>query len=218
MDQEMSGLGMLDLLVRPGFCVKDKKIIKCNSSAQALLLEPGMQVSELLSTGSAEYEEFSGGCLYLTLAVSGASWGASVTRMDDVDVFVLEQEADCAELQAMALAARELRAPLANVMTVAERLFPLDAQEEDPEIRRQVARLNRGLFQMLRMIGNMSDAGFYASAPTFALEIMDIREVAGEIFSQAAPLVERAGFPCILRISARAFTASLTGKSWSGQF
>ena len=193
MDQEMSGLGMLDLLVRPGFCVKDKKIIKCNPGAQALLLEPGTDISRLLSTGSEEYGEFTGGCLYLTLAIAGTFWGACVTRMEDVDVFVLEQEADGAELQAMALAARELRGPLTNVMTVAERLFPLDTPDEDPQIRQQVARLNRGLFQMLRMIGNMSDAGFYASAPTSNLELMDIREVAGEIFSQAVPLVEYGG-------------------------
>ena len=193
MDREMGCLGMLDLLVRPGFCVKNRQIIKCNPGAQALLLEPGMDITKLLSTGSAEYEELSGGCLYLTLSVSGESWGASVTRMDDMDVFVLEQEADGAELQAMALAAQELREPLANVMAVAERLFPLDAAEKDPHIRQQVARLNRGLFQMLRMIGNMSDAGFYASAPTFSLEIMDVREVAGEIFTQAAPLVEHGG-------------------------
>ena len=193
MDREMDSLGMLDLMVRPGFCVKDKKIVKCNAGAQALLFEPGMEITPLLATGAEEYEEFTGGQLYLMLHASGAQWSASVTRMADGDVFLLEQEADSAELQAMALAARELREPLTSVMTTAERLFPMTALEDDPNLRDQAARLNRGLYQMLRVIGNMSDAGYYASAPAAQLEAQDVTAVLAEIFSRAKDLAELGG-------------------------
>ena len=190
MDRETDSLGMLDLMVRPGFYVRDKKISKCNAGAQALLFAPGMEIIPLLSTGAEEYEEFSGGQLYLTLQVSGTQWSASVTRMEDGDVFLLEQEADSAELQAMALAARELRDPLASVMSTAQRLFPMRALEDDPALREQAARLNRGLYQMLRVIGNMSDAVFYASAPASMLETLDVTMVMAEIFSRAKDLAE----------------------------
>ena len=155
MEETLDALGMLDLMVRPGFCVKDNQIIKANEAAQALLLAPGMEIAELLRTGKEEYADFHSGCLYLTLDLVGESWGASVTAMGDTHVFLLEQERDQAELQAMALAARELREPLAKVMTTADRLFPMSALQDDPDIKEQVARMNRGLLQMLRVIGNL---------------------------------------------------------------
>ena len=174
MDQEMNALGMLDLMVRPGFCVKDGVIVKCNASARSTLLEAGMDLLPLLATGRTEYAEYTGGTLYLTLEISGARWGASVTRMGDVDVFLLEEEADRSELQAMALAARELRGPLAGIMTTADRLFPMEALEDDPQLREQAARLNRGLYQMLRIIGNMSDAESYTSPRHTQMETLEI--------------------------------------------
>ena len=105
MAQSNDIFGMLDLMDRPGFCVKDQKIVKVNSAAQLRMLTPGEDIAPLLHTGNAEYSEFTGGCLYLTLKIADQIWGASVTRMGDTDVFLLEQEEDQTELRAMALAA-----------------------------------------------------------------------------------------------------------------
>ena len=162
MVEQMDTMGMLDLMIRPGFCVKEGKIVKVNQAAQGYLLCAGMELQPLLLTGAAEYQEFTEGCLYLTLSLDGQALGASVTRMNGLDVFVLEQDADNQELRSMALAAKELREPLASIMITAGNLFPLSAAQEDPQIRDHAARLNRGLFQMLRVIGNMSDANRYA--------------------------------------------------------
>lgn len=192
MAQPNDTMGMLDLMVRPGFCVKGQTVVKVNQSAAALMLVPGDSVCSLLHTGHDEYAAFSGGCLYLTLKISDHIWGASVTRMDDFDVFLLEEEADQAELQAMALAATELRAPLTSVMTTADRLFPVAAQGDDPGVQETVAQLNRGLFQMLRIISNMSDANHYSTCPA-PTETLNIRAVLDEIFTGAAQLVSHAG-------------------------
>lgn len=193
MDHEMNALGMLDLMVRPGACVKNGKIIKCNSSARSVFLEEGMEITPLLATGDTEYAEFNGGTLYLTLEISGTQWGASVTRMGDVDVFLLEEESDRSELQAMALAARELRGPLAGIMTTADRLFPMEALEDDPKLREQAAKLNRGLYQMLRIIGNMSDAQSYSELRRTQMETLEVREFFGEIFGKNQALVAHTG-------------------------
>lgn len=193
MEQETNAMGMLDLMVRPGFCVKNNTIVKVNQAAQAHLISPGDDVSKLLHTGREEYADFTDGCLYLTLNLGGVQWGASVTRMEDFHVFILEQEADQAELQAMALAARELREPLTSVMTTADRLFPMVALEDDPGLREQVARLNRGLFQMLRVISNMSDANRCGTASASRQETMDICALLEEIFTKARDLVVHTG-------------------------
>ena len=199
MEQQTDAMGMLDLLSSPGFCVKDNIIVKANAQAKSLLIEEGVSVSPLLLTGGEEYAAFDGGCLYLTLDLSGQSFGTSVARMDGFDVFLLEQEDDQAELQAMALAARELREPLANVMATADRLFPLTALQDDPQTRDQVARLNRGLFQMLRVIGNMSDASRYSASPQGNQETRDICQLMGELFEKAEDLVAHTGLTLTFR-------------------
>ena len=111
MEEKKETVGMLDLMIRPVFCVKDQKIFKVNAAAHSLQLAAGMDIRPLLLTGREEYSTFTGGCLYLMLTLDGQPTGASVTRVEDMDVFLLEQDTNQAELQAMALAARELREP-----------------------------------------------------------------------------------------------------------
>ena len=193
MYQEPDALGMLDLMVSPGFCVTEKKIVKCNAAALGLLLREGMEIAPMLATGQAEYGEFDHGCLYLMLDVFGVRVGASVTRMGPYDVFILDEQPAQAELQAMALAARELREPLAGIMTTADRLFPMTALQDDPALREQVARMNRGLYQLLRIVGNMSDAGRYSTAAPAGQETIDITAFMQEIFSRSRELVSHAG-------------------------
>ena len=189
MDRESNTLGMLDLMVSPGFCVKDQRITKCNAGALGLLIREGMDIMPMIAAGQAEYAEFNRGCLYLMLEVSGILIGASVSRVGDEDVFILDEESEQAELQAMALAARELRKPLTGIMAAADRLFPMTALEQDPALREQAARINRGLYQMLRIIGNMSDAGRYTATAAPRLETVEITSFMQEIFDRAGELI-----------------------------
>ena len=193
MDQRIDAMEMLDLMVRPGFCVEDNRIVKANHSAVSCGIEPGADIRQFLLTGKTEYADFRSGCLYLTLNLGGQSWGASVTRMGNADVFILEQDEDQAELRAMALAARELRDPVSSVMTTADRLFPVEDQLDDPFTRNQVARINRGLLQMLRIISNMSDAVRYSSAAPARQETVDICHFLDEIFAHASELILHGG-------------------------
>lgn len=159
MEDRNDVLAMLDLMLQPGFCVSAGTIIKVNQAAQGLCLRTGGEIGPMLKTGVEEYPRLEGGPLYLTLTLAGEEVGASVTRVGDLDVFVLDQDAENRELKALALAAQQLRGPLSSVMATAQRLFPLTAVEEDEAARDQASRLNRGLYQLLRVLANMSDAG-----------------------------------------------------------
>lgn len=193
MEQFQNALDMLDLIQAPAFCVQDGIIIKANPSAACFLIETGSEIQPLLGTGAEEYTAFSGGCLYLTLSIGGQNVGASVTRMQQFDVFRIEQDHDDAHLQAMALAARELREPLSNIMTIADRLFPSLESDENSKTREQTSQINRGLFQMLRIISNMSDANRYAADYGARQEVRNICAVLDEIFLRAAVLTEQTG-------------------------
>ena len=187
MEEQKDALGMLDLLTAPGFCVKNSRIIKVNTAAAALFFSEGMDIGTLLSSGTEDYRHFSGGCLCLSLENEGRQWNVSVTRQQDVDVFVLEPEVSRPELQALALAARELRGPLNSAMLIADKLV----RQEDSELADQTARLNRGLYQILRIVSNMSDAGYVPTQPNHSLH--DMRKVLDEIFQKAQLLTESAG-------------------------
>ncbi len=183
MEEKKDIHGMLDLMIRPGFCVKENRITAVNAAAQGLLIVPGTDVRTLLLTGAEEYEAFQGGCLYLQLNLSKAGIGACVTRMGGLDVFVLDQEES--ELTALALAAVELRQPLLNIMLCADRLAP------SPENQELLGRLNRGVHQLHRIINNMSDAGRFAalSRP----EMQNMGSVFAEIFEKAQTLLSHTG-------------------------
>lgn len=184
MDMKKEISGMLDLLTRPGFFVKDNQITAVNLAAQNMMLTPGTDIRELLLTGQEEYAAFQEGCLYLTLALPFGSCGASVFRVEEQDCFLLDQDSDDDALRAMALAARTMREPLSNMMVSLRQL----AASADPD---QAAQLNRNMHQMLRLISNMSDAG--RSTPLSQMESRDIPEVFSEIFEKAETLGSQAG-------------------------
>jgi len=190
MEENQEIFGMLDLMLRPGFCVKDNVIVKVNPSAQGLPIAAGTDVRTLLQTGESEYAAFEDGCLYVQLSLLDEVCGASITRMDGWDVFVLDPQWSSKQLQILALAARELRQSLSNVMIASNQLFPL-VEQHQPQIREQSARLNRSLHQMLRVIGNMSDAGRYATSSR--QEVRDVGQIFLEIMSKCQALAEQAG-------------------------
>lgn len=191
MEQISDHMDMLHALSRPAFCVKDGIIVKVNAAAAGLLIDADTPVAPLLETGAEEYAAFCGGCLCLTLSLFGHSTVCSVTRMGDFDLFCLEEEDD-RSLKMLALSAQGFRSPLQDAITSASRMFALSDQD-DPEIRKYAAQLNRAIRQMHRLVNNMSDAAPYCSNTSGRQELRDICSVINEIFEKTAALLEQAG-------------------------
>ena len=188
MEQMKDSPGLLELLPHPGFLVQENIILRVNAPAAAMQIAVGTPIEELLVGCREDYEAFSGGCLYLSLSLSGIPVGACALRMEEGDVFLLEDGQENAVLESLALASRQLRLPLSNIMVSAESLF--SQLPESPEARETAARLNRGLYQLLRLVGNMSDAegGFSRQ------ETLPIKGTFDEIFEKAGALCQQAGF------------------------
>ena len=193
MDYKTAAMEMVDHIPHPAFCVKEGIIVKANPAALGRLFRTGMAISDLLETGSEEYAAFQQGTLYLTLSHCGQSLGTCVSKETNFDLFQLEQDEDSAQLRAMALAARELREPLASVMVTADRLFPVSGLSDDPGVNEQVARINKGLYQMLRVISNMSDASHYITATATRQEVRNVPAIVDEIFAKAAETLSHSG-------------------------
>ncbi len=192
MEKQNNVMGMLELILRPAFCVQDGSILYANRQAQSRGIVTGTPISGLLVTGAEEYAALGGNCLYLLLRIEKSTFGASVTKVDGLDVFVLEPEQMQPELQALALAARELREPLSNLMVAADRLLPT-LDDTDEAAQKQAANINRSLHHMLRLLDNMSDSARYAEEPMPRQEYRNISALMAEFFDSAAALVESAG-------------------------
>ena len=61
----------------------------------------------------------------------------------------------------MVLAAKTLRGPLEGLINIANGMLPAVAAE-GKELENQAAQMNQRLYQMMRIINNMSDAASYA--------------------------------------------------------
>lgn len=178
---------MLELMDRAAFCVAGGTITYANAAASSRLIRAGDPVAPLIQFGAEEYTNFRQGCLYLSLTVGGMRCDASVTAMDDCHVFSLAGSSTD-QLRALAVASQALRDPLNRVMTLADRLP--DTVTAGPEASEMLARMNRGLYQILRMVSNMSDAGS-PCAPH--MELRDVPAVMQEIFEQAAQCCDQLG-------------------------
>lgn len=180
MDAQKKINHILELMDRAAFCVIDGRIVYANAAASARLICAGDPVAPLIQIGAEEYAAFCQGCLYLTLSIGGARCDASVTAIDECHVFSLTG-GSTEQLRALAVASQALREPLNRVMTLADHLPNItSAGSEATEL---LARMNRSLYQILRMVSNMSDAGS-PCAPR--MELRDLPAVLQEIFDQAA--------------------------------
>lgn len=186
MEKENSAFEMLDMMDRPGFFVENGIIIYVNTCGKQHLIPYGALVSTLLQTGVTEYATFSSGCLCLTLTIEETLYEATVTKMDRYDLFLLENTPSNTELKALALAAAHLRQPLSDIMLAAETLT------EQADTSEQVSLLNRGLFRLLRMIGNMSDASeCMTQVPN--MQMYELCSEFEEILEQAHTLISASG-------------------------
>lgn len=189
MEERIEQTELLALIGRPAFLVRDAAVVAVNDAARRRMVSVGDPLDALLATGEDEYAAFTDGELYLRLHIAGHDCGAAVSRLRSGDVFVLESEEDLAELQALALAAQQLRLPLANTMTVADALYPVAPAQDDPTLLDQVCRINRGLYQLQRIVCNMADAYRYCQEQTPQLEMRNICQFFREQLEKAAAVL-----------------------------
>lgn len=192
MEQSNDFVKILNLIERPAFYVEDGTIRFVNTRAKSLFLEENQEILPLLSTGKEEYLHSPHGFVCLKVNINDKLWEASVTPMENGDIFVLTEGAASPELKAMALVAQHLRGPVSSMLTAAEFLFPSQIIQENPKAKEQAAQISRGLHQLLRNIGNMADAGKYQSQEVFPKETVDIGSLFQEVMEKSRHFLEAA--------------------------
>lgn len=181
MEKDKDTRVLLELISQPAFCVYDGVISQCNQAASQLFIQPDTAVAELLGDGAEDYQQSWDGSMYLTVGLGGQTAAATVTRTEGFDLFVLDMNPGAAELKAMALSAVYLRQPLSDVDAILQRLTP-QLPENDPYL----AMLERRIYQLQRMVCNMSDASRYATETPAAKEWMNLDGILQELVEKVS--------------------------------
>lgn len=187
MEQDKQNL--LEMIDRPAFRVREGIITHCNQMARNRQIQEGTPIGQLLPEGSDAYGEYQGGVLYLTLQLGRIDCGATVVRQEDGDIFLLDRDADQSQLQALALAAQQLRVPFSNVMTLADSMFPAIT---DAAQKKQATQMRQALFQLMRLISNMADAERYTGLDAPRYENTELGNFFREIAEKADTSLESA--------------------------
>lgn len=177
---------ILDVVERPAFCVRDGIIVCANKWAKSYLFDVGRKISDFLLTDEEAYTAFNGGCLYLNLTSAQITSGASVTRIEDFDLFVVDTESP--QLEAFALAATQLKIPMCNLVNIAESMM-----DEDPVYAEHRGHLRQYIYQLSRIINNMSDVNWLRNASSARHESTNFCAVFAEIMEKMDIMVTAAG-------------------------
>lgn len=201
---------LLNLLSQPVWMVRQGQIVFCNDAA-AVRIDPACtELAELLTPEALEiYNAWDGTpTLQLSIMLDGVPCDTVVRREGDTDVFAAQPRPAYEALQFQALTAvgRTLRADLTALFDAASELFPRLEEMEDPRIQRQTARMNQGLYRLLRLAGNLSDAGgFMAGEVRGLFEKTELKDFFEALCKDAEPLFEMAG----ARLELQGLTAPL---------
>ena len=179
---------MLEELTYPAFLVQNKVIVYANQAARNRQVNIGKSIEDLISVGKQEYLAFEGGRLFLTLSVGNSVHKASVVKLEQSDLFLLDSDYEAPELRAFALAAQCLREPLTAALDNASTLLTEKNQKASQEIK-QIAR---SLYQFHRALNNMSDVSSYEQLRMSVTENRNIVEILTEILQQATAIASAA--------------------------
>lgn len=185
MEEQKDIVNLLNLITDPAFLVKDGRIFQLNPPAAQLMLEVGTPIAQLMPSPMDELDSFQEGCLYLTLFHAGQKLGTAVYPHADGLLFVISSESDQAELRALALTAAGMRQLLSEMTQTANGLQAV----AQPDAAQHMAKLNKQIYQLHRMVGNMTDAAQYAAAPQGNLACRDVVALTEEYFDHAQTLL-----------------------------
>ena len=181
---------MLSLMSRPAFSVEDGVITHLNYAAQAMHIQLGTEIKSMLPDAWEDYQNFQGGCLYLPIEIMQIKNGASITQVNNAHIFIVEDSAASAQLNALALAGVELRMNLSNLNAAFESSLN-NIEHRTPESAQLAGHIHRSLHQMHRVVNNMSDAAYWGRGVN-TFRQMDVAGFYNEVMEKTAEYLSAA--------------------------
>ena len=207
---------VLNLMQQPVLLAVDGEIVFRNDAAMTVSRPEAVSLSDYLPPLALEqYRTAEPGNLELTVELLDGSHSAVVRKGETYDTIAVRPKAqsDALRFDAMTSVARAVRRDLTALFDSAAGLFPLLEELEDPDIQDKTARFNQGLYRLLRLSGNLSDAGAYLSGQGRGCFVrQDLAELLQSLHRSASPLVRSAGLTLELQLPGGPVMAAVDGK------
>ena len=200
-------LWVLGAFPQPVF-LTDGETVQWRNAAASAVLDPGASLQPMLQ-GTAFGLWSRRGTLRLSLPFGGSLCDFSVRVMQRGLLFLADAPHEPSAAAGAALKASAiLRRPLQNVMTAARELFDRVEDLEEPATTAVSSELNRGLYQLLRLCGQLTTGGeLLAGTCKPERHRVDLTALLDGIADDVAPLLERAGRRFVYRGLPAAVTA-----------
>lgn len=177
----------LEWMDRPAFCVEDGMIVTVNTSAKQYMIQENTRIEDIVTNHMQSYMQNKNGTLFLNITVGDQIYNACVKRFSNYDLFFIDSLNDDISLQSLSLAAQQLRTPLSSLISVASAAFS-DLGKTDIGTKQKISQMNRNLFQLMRIISNMSDAKNYQGPTASYKENVNFTALFGEIMEKIQTL------------------------------
>lgn len=195
---------VLNLMQQPVLLAVGGEIVFRNDAAMTVSRPEAVSLSDYLPPLALEqYRTAEPGTLELTVELLDGAHSAVVRKGGAYDTIAVRPKAqsDALRFDAMTSVARAVRRDLTALFDSAAGLFPLLEELEDPDIQDKTARFNQGLYRLLRLSGNLSDAGAYLSGQGRGCFVrQDLAELLQSLHRSASPLVRSAGLTLELQL------------------
>ena len=148
-----------DPIPQPVFYVQADMIAAANQSAVRHSLLPGQSVLPLLGAQPLPLHTLcADGAASLPVTIQGAPWNAAVQLWEDGFLFLCSPApaAGGQSVSTLFSVVQSMNNPLSNILGSSNILFPLLEELENPEIGREMASMNRSVYQLLRVVFNLS--------------------------------------------------------------
>lgn len=186
---------ILQLLTQPVFLVSDR-VVTWRNHAAGTLVDEGTPLVYLLEDHGELFQQWDGqGKLQTTLVLSGQRYDAVACTTGEGIVFVVSSDEAQWETKASAMlhASATLRKPLQNMVAVTDTVLHLIDHTE--EGLKASAALNRSLYQMLRLCGQMADGGrLLLQRLECRKESTDLNAFLTEFAEKLAPMLQCSGW------------------------
>ncbi|MGO5113997.1 sensor histidine kinase [Candidatus Avoscillospira sp. LCP25S3_F1] len=207
---------VLNLMHQPVLLAVGGEIVFRNDAAMTVSRPEAVSLSDYLPPLALEQYRTAGpGTLELTVELLDGAHSAVVRKSGAYDTIAVRPRAqsDALRFDAMTSVARAVRRDLTALFDSAAGLFPLLEELEDPDIQDKTARFNQGLYRLLRLSGNLSDAGAYLSGQGRGCFVrQDVAELLQSLHRSASPLVRSAGLTLELQLPDGPVMAAVDGK------
>lgn len=146
---------VFDLLAQPVILSENHTVIYCNNAANALAIHEGDVIGAL-----SDQPLPADGDVHLTLTLCGKNFSAAAHPLKPPVLCWVLQPLDSAQLSAdyLSVVSSQIRKPLGDLLIASRRLLPdLDEPCRDSVASRQACIIYRGLYQLQRLAGQLSD-------------------------------------------------------------